>query len=82
MVCCVISHLWLFYKGNARVFRKNVDKTKMEVRIGVEFFFNKSFQKFHIIIWSCMKFGDVLEVFPMFMLESFLDQFIFIWGHE
>ncbi len=54
----------------------------MEVRIGVENFLHKSFQKFHIIIWSRMKLGDVLEVLPMLMLESFLDRFILIWGHE
>jgi hypothetical protein len=29
-----------------------------------------------------MKFEDVLEVLPMLMLESFLDQFVFIWGRE
>jgi hypothetical protein len=29
-----------------------------------------------------MKLEDVLEVLPMFMLESFLDQFVFIWGRE
>jgi hypothetical protein len=29
-----------------------------------------------------MKPEDVLEVLPMLMVESFLDQFIFIWGRE
>jgi hypothetical protein len=29
-----------------------------------------------------MKLEDVLEVLPMLMPESFLDQFPFIWGHE
>jgi hypothetical protein len=29
-----------------------------------------------------MKFEDVLNILLMFMLESFLDQFVFIWGHE
>jgi hypothetical protein len=54
-------------EGNARVFGKNVNKTRMEVRARVENFMSKTFQKFHIIIWSCMKLEDVLEVFPMFM---------------
>jgi hypothetical protein len=54
----------------------------MEVKGGVENFFSKAFPKFHIVIWSYMKLEDLLEVLPMFMLESFLDQFIFIWGHE
>jgi hypothetical protein len=64
------------------VFKNNVDKIKMEVKGGVENFFSKAFPKFHIVIWSYMKLEDLLEVLPMFMLESFLDQFIFIWGHE
>jgi hypothetical protein len=64
------------------MFGKNVDHTKVEVRARVENFFSKAFQKFHIIIWSCMKLEDVLEVLPMLMRESFLDQFVFIWGCE
>jgi hypothetical protein len=51
-------------KGNARVFGKNVDKTKVKVRARVENFLNKAFQKFHIAIWSCMKLENVLEVLP------------------
>ncbi len=54
----------------------------MEVRAGVEFFLSKTFQKFHIIIWSCMKLENVLKVLPMLMHESFLDWFVFFWGHE
>jgi hypothetical protein len=64
------------------MFGKNVDKTKMEVKDKVDFFFNKAFQKFHITIWSCMKLEDVLEVFPMLMPKSFLYRFIFISGLE
>jgi hypothetical protein len=55
------------------VFGKNVDKTKVEVKDGVENFFNKAFQKFHIAIWSCMNLEDLLEVLPMFMPKSFLN---------
>jgi hypothetical protein len=29
-----------------------------------------------------MKLEDVLEVLPMLILEFFLEQFVFIWGHE
>jgi ABC-type Zn2+ transport system substrate-binding protein/surface adhesin len=65
-------------QGNVRVFGKNVDKTKMEVKDEMENFMNKAFQKFHIAIWSYMKLEDVLEVFPMLMLKSFLYWFIFI----
>jgi hypothetical protein len=61
------------------VFGKIVDKTKVEIKVGVENFLNKAF---HIAIWSCMKLEDVLEVLPMLMLESFLNWFVFIWGCE
>ncbi len=64
------------------MFGKTVHKTNVEIKTGVETFFSKAFHKFHIAIWSCMKFEDVLEVLPMFMLENFLDCFVFIWGHE
>jgi hypothetical protein len=57
---CVISNLLVVLEGNARVFGKNVDKKEVEVRIGVEIFLSKTFQKFHIIIWSWMKLEDVL----------------------
>jgi len=65
-------------QGNVRVFGKNVDKTKMEVKDEVENFMSKAFQKFHIAIWSYMKLEDVLKVFPMLMPKSFLYWFIFI----
>jgi hypothetical protein len=69
-------------QGNAKVFGKNVDKTNVEIKVGVENFLSKAFQKFHIAIWSCMKLEDVLEVLPMFMPENFFYQFVFIWGCE
>jgi len=50
---------------NAKMFGKNVNKTKMET------FFSEAFQKFHIGIWFCMKLENALEVFPMLMLEFF-----------
>ncbi len=68
--------------GNARVFGKNVDKAKVEVKDGVEDFLMKAFEKIYIVIWSYMKLEDVLKVLPMFMLENFMDQCVFIWGRE
>jgi len=44
----------------------------MEIKVGMENFLCKAFQKFHITIWSCMKREDVLEVLPMLMPKSFL----------
>jgi len=54
----------------------------MEVRVGVENFLAKAFEKFYVTIWSCMKFEDVLEVFLMLMPDKFMDHFFFIWEHE
>jgi len=69
-------------QGNVKVFGRNVDRAKVEVRIGVEIFLSKIFEKFNVTIWSCMKLEDVLEVLPMLMVENFVDQFIFIWERE
>jgi hypothetical protein len=57
-------------------------RPKVEVRIGVEDFLMKAFEKFYVAIWSYMKLRDVLGVLPMFMLENFVDESIFIWGRE
>ncbi len=78
---CYFSHFAVCH-GNARMFGKNIDKKKMGVKTRVEDFVSQAFKYFYIVILSCMKLGDVLEVFPMFMLETFLELFIFIWGHE
>jgi hypothetical protein len=64
------------------MFNINIDLTKVEIRVGMEHFFPTTFENFYIAIWSCMKLEDVLKVLPMLMLEKFLDQFVFIWGHE
>jgi hypothetical protein len=60
------------------MFGRNVDKAKVEVGAKIKDFHVKTFEKFYITIWSCMKVEDVLEVFLMFMLKKFVDQFIFI----
>jgi len=80
-VLCYFPFLAIL-QGNARVFGRNVDKAKVEVRVGVEDFLVKAFEKFYVAIWSCMKLGDVLGVLPMFMPKNFMDQFVFIWGLE
>jgi len=65
MACCVIS------QENARMFGKNVDETKMDVKVRMEKFLAMALKKFYISIWSCMKFENVLKILPMFMLEFF-----------
>jgi len=64
------------------VFGKNIDRSIMEVKVGVEHFLSQVFKYFYIAIWSCMKLEDVLEVLPMLMPKTFLEQFVFVWGCE
>jgi hypothetical protein len=52
----------------------------MEVGARVEHFLFKVFNYFYIVIWFYMKLEDGLEVFPMFIPQNFLEQFVFIWG--
>ncbi len=61
---------YVISQDNVRVFGRNIDKSKIEVRVVVEHFLVNAFQKFYIIIWSCMKLKDVLEVLPMLMPKS------------
>ncbi len=69
-------------QGNVRLFGRNVDKAKVEVRARLEDFLLKAFEKIYVAIWFCMKLQDVLEVLPMFMPTNFMDQLVFIWGCE
>ncbi len=54
----------------------------MEVKTRVEHFFSQAFKYFYIVIWSCVKLEDVLEILLMLMLKTLLEQFVFIWGGE
>ncbi len=80
-VLCYFPHL-VILQGNDKVFGRNANKTKVEVRVGVENFLAKAFKLFYITIWSCMKFKDDLEALPMLMPNNFVDCFVFIWEHE
>jgi len=64
------------------MFGINIDKSKVKVRARMKHFFTRTFEKFYITIWSRMKLEDVLEVFPMLILNRFMDQFVFIWKRE
>jgi hypothetical protein len=50
----------------------------VEVRVGVENFLAKAFEKFYVTSWFCMKLEDVLEALPMLMPNNFVDCFVFI----
>jgi hypothetical protein len=47
------------------MFVRNIDKSKVKVRVGIKHFLSHALENFYITIWSCMKLEDVLEVLPM-----------------
>jgi hypothetical protein len=49
MVWCYFPPFTLL-QGYARVFGRNVDKAKVEVKVGVEDFLTRAFEKFYITI--------------------------------
>jgi hypothetical protein len=49
---------------------------------GVQDFLSKAFEHFYITIWLCILLENVLEILPLLMPKTFIDQFVFIWGHE
>jgi hypothetical protein len=69
-------------QGNVKLFGRNVDMAKVEVRARLEDFFAKVFENNYVTIWFCMKLEDVLEVLPMLMPKIFVDCFVFIWECE
>ncbi len=79
-VNCVLCYfpLLVVLQGNFKIFGRNVDKAKVEIRARVQYFLAKTFEKFYVRICSCMKLEDVLEVLPMFMPSNFMDWFVFI----
>ncbi len=64
------------------MFGRIIDKSKVEVRVGVEQFLSNVLKELYIAIWSYMKLEDVLEVLPMLMPKKFVNEFVFIWEHE
>jgi len=74
---------WSFIlQGKQRVKGRNIDGTKVEAKAKIQHFFISAFKKFYIGIWSCMLIEDVMEVFTLLLPQDFIDQIVFIWGHE
>jgi len=80
-VLCSFPH-FAIRDGSEQVFGRNIDRNKVEVRVGVENFLSIVLKYFYITIWSCMKLEDMLEVLPMLIPKIFLEWFVFIWGCE
>jgi hypothetical protein len=80
-VLCYFS--WsVVLQGNQHVRAENIDNTKVAARVGVQHFLTHAFKKCYIGIWFCTLIEDVLEVLTLLLLQDFIDQFVFIWGHE
>jgi hypothetical protein len=78
-----VVFLWsVVLQGKQCVRGKNIDNIKVEARVGVQHFLTHAFKKFYIEIWSCMLIEDVMEVLTLLLMQDFIDQFVFIWGHE
>jgi hypothetical protein len=60
-------------QGNVQVFGRNINKSKVKMRVGMKDFLVHAFEKNYIAIWSCMKLEDVFKVFPMLILDTFVD---------
>ncbi len=61
------------------MYGRNIDKNKVKVKVGMKHFFACGFEKFYIVIWSCMKLEDVFKVLPMLILDTFVDH-LFLFG--
>ncbi len=61
---------------------KNLNVSKLEIHASVQDFLFRAFEHFYIVIWSCMLLKDVLEILPLLMPKTLVDQFVFVWGCE
>jgi hypothetical protein len=60
------------------VFGRNIDKNKVKVKVKVKHFFAHAFEKNYITIWFCMKLEVVLKVLPMLIIDTFMDQSVYL----
>jgi hypothetical protein len=80
MVWCVTSQNVLFYKAivvwGGAILKSAIQNQEFGCNI---FFFEHS--KI-IAIWSCMLLENVMHVLHLLVPQTFVDQFVFIWGCE
>jgi len=70
------------FKREATCEGRNIDNNKLEVKVGVQHFLARAFKRFYIVVWPYMLIEDIMEVLTLLLLQNFIDQFVFIWGHE
>jgi len=71
-----------FFQGGQQKIRKNLDVSKLEIHVGVQNLLSQAFEHSYIVIWSCMLLKDVLEILPILMPKTLINQFMFVWRHE
>jgi hypothetical protein len=51
---------------------RNINVSKVEVKVGLNEFLSKAFVNFHVAIWSYILLEDVLELVPLLMPQEFI----------
>jgi hypothetical protein len=69
-------------QGDQQKTGKNLNVSKLEIRVGIHDFLSRAFKHFYIAIWSFMLLKDVFEILPLLMLKTLINQFVFVWAHE
>lgn len=67
MMCCVISHIVLFYKGMFKCLKEILTRKKMKLELECKFFCYNIQKVLCCNLVLDMKLEDVLEVPPMLM---------------
>jgi hypothetical protein len=77
-VFCYFS-MCAFFQGDQWEIGKNLDVSKLEIRVGVQNFLVRAFKHLYFVIWSYLLLEDVLQILPMLMPKTLVDQFVFVW---
>jgi hypothetical protein len=70
------------FQRDQRSIGKNLDVSKLEICARVKNFLSQAFKHYYIVIWSYMLLKNVLEIIPLLMPKTLIDQFVFVWGCE
>jgi hypothetical protein len=57
---------------------KNINISKLEIRVRVHDFISHTFEHFYFTIWLCMLLKYVLEILSLLMPKTLIDQFVFV----
>jgi hypothetical protein len=57
---------------------KNLNVSKLEIRVGVQDFISWTIEHFYIAIWLCMLLKYFVEILSLLMPKILIDQFVFV----